>query len=218
MTSDLDEDSVVFWSSYERSLLAKHQAVVLNRTPVVQNFNLFQRQQCHFSEIRDFTLTRIGFRRRRRFQISLVVRLARISPSVDRDLRLSFDTKYLCQKNTLVKIKKYLCHKKKYLCQKKEKRLVKRNAFLKKPVLLFVILTVQYLCNNGNSTLSNSSPLSTLQGLDAILVNWWVHSLFTRLTLLVHIEDVFVSKSSTKHRALGTSSRSCTRVVVVVVY
>ena len=44
MTSDLDEDSVVFWSSYERSLLAEHQAVVLNRTPVVQNFNLFQRQ------------------------------------------------------------------------------------------------------------------------------------------------------------------------------
>ena len=98
MTSDLDEDGVVFWSSYERSLLAEHQAVVLNRTPVVQNFNLFQRQQCHFSKIRDFTLTRIGFRRRRRFQISLVVRLARISPSVDRDLRLSFDTKYLCQK------------------------------------------------------------------------------------------------------------------------
>ena len=98
MTSDLDEDSVVFWSSYERSLLAEHQAVVLHRTPVVQNFNLFQRQQCHFSEIRDFTLTRIGFRRRRRFQISLVVRLARISPSVDRDLRLSFDKKYLCQK------------------------------------------------------------------------------------------------------------------------
>ena len=50
-------------------------------------------------------LTRIGFRRRRRFQISLVVRLARISPSVDRDLRLSFDTKYLCQK---------------YLCKNKE--------------------------------------------------------------------------------------------------
>ena len=214
MTSDLDEDSVVFWSSYERSLLAEHQAVVLNGTPVVQIFNFFQRQQCHFSEIRDFTLTRIGFRRRRRFQISLVVRLARISPSVDRDLRLSFYTKYLCQKY-LCKNKEIPLSKKEIPLSKERKKLGQKNTFLKKPVHLFVILTVQYLCNTGNSTLSNSSPLSSLHGLDAILVNWWLHSLFTRLTLLVHIEDVFVSKSSTKQRALGTSSRSCTRVVVV---
>ena len=117
--------------------------------------------------------------------------------------------------------KKYLCRK--YFCKKEIPLSKERNTLVKKKyvhkknvyVRFFVILTVQYLCKNGNSTLSNSSPLSSLHGLDAILENWWLHSLFTRLTLLVHIEDVFVSKSSTKQRALGTSSRSCTRVVIV---
>ena len=56
-----------------------------------------------------------------------------------------------------------------------------------------------------------SSTLLHLQICDAILVNWWLHLLFTKLTLCVQDEDVLVIASSTKHRALGTSSKSYTQ-------
>ena len=118
-------------------------------------------------------------------------------------------------KNTFVKIKKYLCQKRNTFVKRKKKAWSKKYVLKKARSPLCHLNCPIFLQHFNNSTLSNSSPLSTLHGLDAILVNWWLHSLFTRLTLLVHIEDVFVSKSSTKQRALGTSSRSCTRVVVV---
>ena len=61
--------------------------------------------------------------------------------------------KYLCRKwNAFVNIKKDLC-KKKLSLSKEKNTLVKENMCIKNvSVLLFVILTVQYLCKNGNST------------------------------------------------------------------
>ena len=130
MTSDLDEDSVIFWSSYERSLLAEHQAVVLNRTPVVQNFNLFQRQQCHFCDFETLHWPGLDFADGD-VSKSLWSSVWHASPrlwTVTWGFHLTRNT---FVKNTFVKIKKYLCHKKKYLCQKKEKSLVKKYVLKK---------------------------------------------------------------------------------------
>ena len=163
-----------------------NKSVVLHRTPVL--FNFLQCQQCLPGGI---TLTWLGliFKDVKYFSFSHWPWLNFADSHIPKSLRATVWHASTCLWSVAWRF-----------------NLISLNFHLYSSIFIgAVTFSLEYLKSTFQDIFLS---LSTLQMWDAILVNWWLHLLFTRLTLLVQEEDVLVSGSSTKQPALGTSSKS----------